>query len=345
MNPYANLPESSFWSRAVSQNRDAVDPVVEPKFRIARNDRIASVGSCFAQHISRALVGKGFNYLVTETAPATPGAQDENFGVFSARYGNIYTIRQLLQLFQRAYGLFEPKTLCWTTEEGRCLDPFRPQIQKRGFVSAGDVSEDRASHLSTVRLLFETCDVMIFTLGLTEGWANRQDGAVVPVAPGVLGVDDPDFAFANFSVTGMVEDLTQFISKLRVVNSGARVLLTVSPVPLVATYETRHVLVSTVYSKSALRVVAEAVAATMPDVDYFPSYEIIVGPQARGRYFAADARTVTPEGVEQVMSIFSRHYLTNETRRRTDEVVKLPVDDAEIEKQYETVCDEEALDG
>jgi hypothetical protein len=319
--------------------------VVNPKFRIARNDRIASVGSCFAQHISRALVADGFNYLVTETMPATPGAENENFGVFSARYGNIYTIRQLLQLFQRAYGLFEPQTVCWSTEEGRYMDPFRPQIQKRGFASATAVNADRASHLSAVRRLFETCDVIIFTLGLTEGWAHRRDGAVVPIAPGVLGAEDPEFGFENFSVTGMVEDLTQFITKLRVVNSGVRVLLTVSPVPLVATYEQRHVLVSTVYSKSALRVVAEAVAQAMSGVDYFPSYEIIVGPQARGRYFAADARTVTPEGVEHVMSIFSRHYLTNEIRSRLDEVVQLAIDDAEIEKQYETVCDEEALDG
>src|SRR5437763_6665092 len=174
MNPYANLPESAFWARAVSRNRDVVDPVIEPKCRIARNDRIASVGSCFAQHISRALVGNGFSYLVTETAPATPGAEDENFGVFSARYGNIYTIRQLQQLFQRAYGLFEPQTICWTTLEGRCIDPYRPQIQKRGFANAGTMNDDRASHLSAVRQLFETCDVMIFTLGLTEGWANRK---------------------------------------------------------------------------------------------------------------------------------------------------------------------------
>jgi hypothetical protein len=344
MNPYANLPESSFWSRAVSRNRDEVDPVVAQKFRIARNDAIASIGSCFAQHISRALVRSGFNYLVTETAPATPGAENENFGVFSARYGNIYTIRQLLQLFQRAYGLFEPRTACWTTADGRSIDPFRPQIQKRGFASPEAVSDDRASHLSAVRRLFESCDVMIFTLGLTEGWADAEDGAVVPIAPGVLGIADTGFAFENFSVSGMIEDLTQFITRLRVVNSGVSVLLTVSPVPLVATYEPRHVLVSTTYSKSALRVVAEAVAGTMTNVDYFPSYEIIVGPQARGRYFAADARTVTPEGVEHVMDIFSRHYLTNEMRKHMDDSVKIAVDDVEIEKQYETVCDEEALD-
>src|SRR5579862_2991920 len=200
MNPYADLPETAFWSRAVSRRSENVDPVTEPSFRIAPGDRIASAGSCFAQHISRALIRKGFNYFVTEPAPSTKRAQDENFGVFSARYGNIYTLRQLLQLFDRAYGLFEPVTPAWLTPEGRCLDPFRPQIQKSGFASLGALEEDRASHLAAVRRLFERCDVMIFTLGLTEGWVNRTDGAAVPLAPGTLGVDDTEFIFENFSV-------------------------------------------------------------------------------------------------------------------------------------------------
>src|SRR5579863_8431903 len=114
MNPYSNLPDTSFWRRAVSHDPAAVDPVIEPVFQIGKADRIASAGSCFAQHISRALVKSGFHYLVTEREPLSTAAKSENFGVFSARYGNIYTVRQLLQLFQRAYGLFEPATRSWT---------------------------------------------------------------------------------------------------------------------------------------------------------------------------------------------------------------------------------------
>ena len=111
MNPYSALPDASFWSRAVACGSSVVDPVVEPGFLIARQDRVASIGSCFAQHISRALEKSGFHYLVTEKSPLTEAAKNENFGVFSARFGNIYTIRQLLQLFQRAYGLFVPATV------------------------------------------------------------------------------------------------------------------------------------------------------------------------------------------------------------------------------------------
>jgi hypothetical protein len=328
----------------VSHDPAAVDPVIEPVFQIGKTDRIASAGSCFAQHISRALVKSGFDYLVTEKGPLSAAAENENFGVFSARYGNIYTIRQLLQLFQRAYGLFEPATRSWTHGNGKCLDPFRPQIQGKGFPDPQAVGSDADAHLGAVRQMFETCSVLIFTLGLTEGWASRRDGAVVPLAPGTVGVEDPDFGFENFSVSGMIEDLETFISKLRTVNPSARVLLTVSPVPLIATYESRHVLVSTVYSKSALRVVADAVSRNLQAVDYFPSYEIITGPQSRGRFFGDDLRTVTAEGVDAVMDVFSRHYLSDRLVEAKPRDVPVTVDMERITSEYEIVCDEEAID-
>ena len=249
------------------------------------------------------------------------------------------------QLFERAYGLFAPRSACWVDSRGRFRDPFRPQIQAQGFASPEAVSEDRAAHLVAVRELFESCRVLIFTLGLTEGWVNERDGAVVPIVPGAADVEDSEFVFENFPVYGMIDDLVAFIEKLRVVNPRAQILLTVSPVPLIATFEKRHVLVSTVYSKSALRVVADVVSKKLDGVDYFPSYEIITGPQSRGRYFAEDLRTVTPDGVDAVMEIFARHYL----RDCVDVPPPIPaarmvVDLDQISREYETICDEEGLD-
>ena len=61
-------------------------------------------------------------------------------------------------------------------------------------------------------------------------------------------------------------------------------ILTVSPVPLVATAAGKHVLVATTYSKSVLRVACEEVCQKAADVMYFPSYEIITGNYNRGSY-------------------------------------------------------------
>ncbi len=341
-NPYRGLPDSAFWRRAVAIKPHEVDPVVEARFRIGREDRVATAGSCFAQHISRTLAARGFNYLVTE-----PGETARNFGVYPARFGNIYSVRQLLQLFRRAYGLFEPVDQAWRREDGRFVDPFRPQVEPSGFADPEEVARDRDRHLAAVRTMFEECDVFIFTLGLTEAWHSTVDGAVFPLAPGVAGMPDHrDFAFHNFSVAEMVEDLTRFIADLRLVNPAVRILLTVSPVPLIATYETRHVLVSTVASKAALRVVADEITRREEGVDYFPSFEIITGPHYGYRFFASDLREVRPEGVARVMDIFARHYMTTGPVERRSYAGAAPVarDAAEMAQLAQVVCDEEAIE-
>lgn len=314
-NPYEAKPDYNFWRRSIS-GRSAldIDPVISTPFVISQSDSIATAGSCFAQHIARTLIARGMNYLVTEKSPGTPGAIDENYGVFPARFANIYTVRQLLQLFRRAYGLFEPVDRVWRDSNGRYIDPFRPRIQSDGFATPDQVEADREAHLDAVRTMFETCNVLVFTLGLTEGWESTADGAVFPVPPGVVTDDVPDsgYAFHNFTVAEMKADLLAFIHALRRVNPGVRLILTVSPVALVATYEDRHVLVSNTYSKAALRVTAEEVSREVPDCAYFPSYEIITSAAAGNGFLEEDLREVRPEGVAHVMSIFQRHFIDGE---------------------------------
>lgn len=346
--PYEGLPNVAFWNRSVSgRPSEDVDPVTDVPFQVGRDDRVVTAGSCFAQHISRALMKRGFNYLVTETAPATPGAVDENYGIFPARFGNVYTVRHLLQLFERAYGLFDPIDKYWTTPDRSYVDPFRPQIQKAGFATKEDLDVDRKSHLAAVREAFEQCDVFVFTLGLTEGWISKRDGAVFPLASGVHGGGDDaeQYAFQNFDVASMAADLLEFIERLRTVNAGVRIILTVSPVPLAATYEKRHVLAATVYSKSALRVVAEMVSRAADDVAYFPSYELITGAQTAGKYFEDDLRNVRQAGVDHVMGIFGRHFLSETSGPKIERAAPALQTMSAINRQImsEIICDEEAL--
>ena len=331
-----------------------VDPVTSVAFQIGRNDAVATAGSCFAQHIAKTLARAGFNYLVTEAGPQTAGATNENYGVFPARFANIYTVRQLLQLLQRAYGLFEPVDSEWHTANGSYVDPFRPLIQHAGFTSADLLAKDREVHLAAVRSMFEQSSVFIFTLGLTEAWVSTVDDAVFPLAPGVVRADvEPErYRFHNFTTAEMEADLLAFVDLLRSINPEIRIILTVSPVALIATYEDRHVLVSTTYSKAALRVVADAATKARPAVAYFPSYEIITGPQARGEFFTEDLRDVTTAGVDAVMAIFRKHYLVtggsegrvafgnvtpDKSAARFDEA-------AHMHEVQQIVCDEKAIE-
>jgi hypothetical protein len=57
---------------------------------------------------------------------------------------------------------------------------------------------------------------------------------------------------------------------------GKKILLTVSPVPLTATFSDQCATVANSFSKAVLRVCAHRLAANLPDVDYFPSYEMVM---------------------------------------------------------------------
>lgn len=355
--PYASLPDPSFWRKAVAEREpDDIDPVTDVPFAIAATDRVATAGSCFAQQLSKAMAARGFNYLVAEPGPASAGAIDENYGVFSARYGNIYTTTQLDQLLERAYGLFAPRDDVWVTDGGAFVDPFRPRAQEAGFASVEALRADREAHLAACRRMFETCDVLVFTLGLTECWMADADEAVVPLPPGVAGgpIGGATYGFRNLGTGRLTADLTRFVDRLRVVNPAVRIVLTVSPVSIIATYEKRHVVVSNGYSKAALRVVAEEVAKARDAVSYFPSFEMVQGPGSGGRFLASDRRHVTAQGIERVMEVFARHYL-----HATPSTMRLPApaaartaagrptgrkDDADLLALQGIVCEEELLD-
>ena len=349
--PYRGLPDSAYWRRSVVGKGPVIDPLAGGFLTLARDDKVATAGSCFAQNIARHLKKSGFNFLVTESAhPIVPAAAAERhgYGQYSARYGNIYTARQLLQLFDRAYGAFTPSEDIWLAPDGiRVVDPFRPTIEPEGFASEAELRADRDHHLARVRAMFETLDIFVFTLGLTEGWESTVDGAVFPLCPGVSGgaFDARTHAFHNFRVSEVAADLDAFIARLRGVNPAARLIFTVSPVPLAATMSGDHVLAATTYSKSVLRAAAQEVVETHDGAYYFPSYEMIMGAPAGARYFAEDMRNVTEEGVAHVMSVFLRHAAGIEAPIPITEPDAVPDATIAASREWvEVMCDEAMLD-
>lgn len=342
--PYASLSAERFWRKAVAGVPPfALDPTRPEAFRLTREERIATAGSCFAQQVARVLRDAGYNFYVAEPPPArADAALADQEGNFSARYGNIYTTRHLVQLFDRALGRFRPELVAWEREDGRFVDPFRPRMEPDGFGSPDEVAAARHLHLAAVRRMFETLDTLVFTLGLTEGYADGRDGAALPLPPGVAGGSfDPErFRFVNATTAEMTADLVRFVDGLRDVNPAARLILTVSPVPIIATMEDRHVLVSNAFSKSALRVVADEVCRARPDVHYFPSYEVVTSPATAGRYYADNLRAVNEAGIRHVTRLFLAHAEGGAAPRPA-----APLDLArETSHASEVICDEEALE-
>jgi GSCFA family len=310
--PYKTQPDRAFWSRSVSRNFNAYDvpAVTEPLLRY--DDDIVSAGSCFASNVIPWLASGGLHYVRTEPPHPALAHLPENLGYqsFSAAYGNIYTARQLRQLLDRACGEFQPVEDRWHIGD-LVVDPFRPGL-RHAATSDREFDLLTAQHLAAVREAFASATVVLLTLGLTEAWVSLADGAAFPACPGTIaGEYDPaKHGFVNYSAAEVREDLLAFIARLRSINPSCRVIITVSPVPLVATATDQHVLVATTYSKAVLRVAAGEVAAALDDVVYFPAYELVTGPQAPAEYYAEDRRDVTDEGVSAVMNALMANSLT-----------------------------------
>ncbi|MEO0569954.1 MAG: GSCFA domain-containing protein [Pseudomonadota bacterium] len=305
---------------------------------------MATAGSCFAQHISKRISEIGFNYFCPEWNDdlTAPQLKEQGYGTFSARYGNIYTIQQLRQLFAEAFER-ESKTERSWVKDSRVYDPYRPNVFPGGFASLDEMLEERARHLECVRSVFAESDVFVFTLGLTEGWRSKEDGAVFPLAPGVVAgtYDSAKHEFFNSTIDETRATLFSFIDALTQLNPTVKILLTVSPVPLIATFEQRHVLTSTVYSKSVLRVAAQEAVNRYDHVDYFPSYEIITGSPTGGLYFEEDMREVNAQGVSHAMRAFLSAYTS---KGEAFGAMTSGADAVDYQSATDIVCDEEEIE-
>lgn len=307
--------------------------------------RVATAGSCFAQHVGRALRNSGLLVIDAEPAPRDIPitlAQDYGYSTYSARYGNIYTSVQLQQILKEALGLFEPAEPVWHFKE-RFVDSQRPSVEPLGLDSPQQVLWHRERHLACILEMMKSCDLFVFTFGLTEAWLHQATGTVFSQAPGTLGghYEPETYMFKNFRVHEVVESFRGFVHMARTLNPAMKFLITVSPIPLAATASGNHVEVATARSKAVLRAACDELTSEVEGVDYFPSYEIITSQWARGRFFGTNIRDVTNEGVQTVINILLQSYgLSGDSKASNSDLESLVQDD---ENEFDLRCEEVLL--
>jgi GSCFA family len=345
-NPYQSLPETAFWKTAVAAKAPfEIRGLWEPKFRVLPFHKIATAGSCFAQHIGNALAARGYHWFDAEPAPtglSDASRKEFNYGVFSFRTGNIYTAAALRQWLEWAFEIKQPPAEVWE-QDGRFYDPFRPAIEPNGFASADEMQNARKTTLAAVKRAVLETDFFVFTMGLTESWINIEEGYEYAMCPGTLvGEFDPQqHRFLNHDFDKVRSDLKAALRILRRENPKLRIILTVSPVPLTASASGQHVLTATTQSKSILRAVAADRVEKSRFVDYFPSYEIITGAPFRSMFYAPNLRQVQAQGVALVMDNFFADQLAKfgPPKSRRVKVAK----PAGKQEDADVTCEEEML--
>jgi hypothetical protein len=120
---------------------------------------------------------------------------------------------------------------------------------------------------------------ILLTLGHTETWFDSETGLVLNIAPPPLLIrKSPDrFRFFNATYVDALDSLERIFDLVcRHIRPDMKFIVTVSPVPLNTTFTDQDIVSANTYSKCTLRAAAETFSARHANVDYFPSYEMVM---------------------------------------------------------------------
>jgi len=287
------------WGHDLQAFDHAAYPVAySPKFAIDMGQRYFCMGSCFARNIEEHLIYH--DVLVLSKSLKCPRAEWD----------------------KRPNGIVNKFTTHSMLNEVRWLESPIPADKKyyvpsdRGWIdpqlapSAKPVNLERAierrAYLTSEyfsRIFF--ADVVVLTLGLNEVWSDAETGLRLNMSPALKAVRaQPDrYSLEVTSAAQNLEALEELRQRLLRLRPGLKIIVTVSPVPLQLSFTGQYAVTANTRSKSVLRVAAEEFAGANPDVDYFPSYEMITAaPSARA--YGRDHVHVTDRAVGDVIRRF-----------------------------------------
>jgi hypothetical protein len=250
---------------------------------ISKSDTITTFGSCFADHVTTYLHERG--YTVTRNLLG-----DSQSHVIRQGAG-IVNVFALEQQFAWAYENRQFNEQLWHGSDGT-LAKASEKIRKQ------------------TKEVFDVTSVFILTLGLSEVWCNKKTGNVFWRAIPATQFDPEVHGFRVATVEETKDKLENIFYIIKRYRPEAKVIFTLSPVPLVATFRPISCVTANEVSKSVLRVALDEWLRTESllnkELFYWPSYEIV-------RYYAEDPyrednRHIRKGVVAQIMEAFVKHF-------------------------------------
>ncbi|MGB0671318.1 MAG: GSCFA domain-containing protein [Rhodospirillales bacterium] len=309
-------PGAVCWPKS-ARNPDedlyTVLPMVRNLGLVDKSTPVTSIGSCFASEIAFSLQRRGFNYVITEgTHCEKTGARyaaempEPGMVQSSANWGIVFNTAGFRQLAEKAFGVRElPRLIVRQTGHDVLTDPFRESVL---FPTAEAFEENYEMHRAAVREAFLQAEVMIITPGLTEIWEYVPDGSILSRSIRAASLA-PLIRPRVSDVAENAENLQVFIDILKAHNPSLKIIMTVSPVPLSATFRGRdtHIVAANGLSKATLRTAVEQVVKANRDVYYFPSYELVT--MCTKEPWIEDQRHVQRSTVDRVLNLFEAMFV------------------------------------
>jgi len=122
---------------------------------------------------------------------------------------------------------------------------------------------------------FMEADCYIFTFGLCEAFYDTTAKQYLNVTPNPRVAKDGSIDFRTINYADNVAHMREIMERVLEVKPDAKVIFTVSPVPLDATFKSEDVVIANVRAKSNLVAATHDVCDEFDQCFYFPSYEMV----------------------------------------------------------------------
>lgn len=274
----------------------------QPGFTLDMTSRFFCMGSCFARNIEEHLIVRGANVLSRKIVSP---AEDWPWRVNG--FMNKFTTQSMLQELRWLEAPpADPTDYLVETAKGWRDLQLAPEL----VATTLERALERRRYLAEEYFpRLRQADIVLMTLGLNEVWLDRKLDVRLNAPPSLWNVRrEPErYVLEVTDVNDNVAALEEIRDRLKALNPEMKIVVTVSPVPMGATFSGRDVAVANTLSKSTLRAAAELFQAAHDDVDYFPSYEIVTL-SSRDYAYAADCLHVADRIVSHVMARFLELY-------------------------------------
>jgi tetratricopeptide (TPR) repeat protein len=230
----------------------AVNLKGEEKF-ITKSTRFFTMGSCFARNLSRNLVNSGY-------------------------------VSHHMEISEYINTTFANRVFVDWLSDRDISDAIRDRI-----VSLLPPGWSKENTLQVIR----SSNVFILTLGVAPAFFDRATGEFVLPRSTALNsrVLAEKYRFRTTTVQENVDNVLYVLDFIRKISPDIRFVVTVSPVPLVASFEYESAVQADCLSKSTMRLVAHEVVnnSGISNILYWPSFEVFrwAGSHA-SNYYAAD---------------------------------------------------------
>ncbi len=191
----------------------------------------------------------------------------------------------------------------WFGKKKAFQDPYRRAVyanSKELILNITNKLDDQ------IKKSIDISNIIIITLGLTEVWIKENNNKISCMNPGYAGGGGfNETSFYSSTYDDNINNLRKIMDIINKKKISSKVIFTVSPVPLGATFRNQDVVISNEESKSILRVAAAQIENEYENALYFPTYEFCKYSQ---NVFLEDGRHIKPEIVDKIVQLFEYNY-------------------------------------